>query len=357
MVSVCENKKGRFLPKSFDVAHRLCFVIHDVMCQIITSGEEGNFFTTTIELKNKNEREALNNIDDFFALLESEERFEDRAEILRTVVLPAVLSDMMHCIFESLESSRKAKLGVSYMLIRKPLQESLYLLESVVLDESDFAKKLVEDPLKLRPSNAGGVEDHGRRIKKVLEIISETPRLDADYIAQLRYDKKKEDSFDGACNHAMHLFTQHEAIRTENLNINFIFSGWEEKITQWSYFYSRLPYLLFYTHKMVEHIVERIVPTSQEYLDDIQRRLSALIILWWEGIDEQYTCDQLMIFVKETESWLKKHCKSAGHRIPNNKDLWRMSKTGAFPKENIFSVKARALKYEARAAINKIYAN
>jgi hypothetical protein len=356
VVSASKNNKRRFLPEEFDIAHELCFVIHDVMVQIIKSGEEGNFFTTMIDLKNDHELETLDKTDDIFTWLETEGRLDDRAKILKTTVLPAVLSDMMHCVFESLESSRKAKLGISYMLIRKPLQESLYLLEAVVLDEYDFAEKLAADPLKLRSQNAGGVEAHGRRIKKVLEIIGESARLDADYIAQLRYDKKQEDSFDGICNHAMHLFTEHKAIRTEKLNINFIFSGWDQKLAQWAYFYSRLPYLLFYTHQMVEHIVESIAPTTQEYLDDIQRRISALTILWWESVDEHYTCDQLMIFVKETESWLNEHCTSAGYSIPDKTDLLRMSETGAYPKENILSVKTRDIKYKFHAAINKMTA-
>lgn len=357
MVSVSQNKKGRFLPKKHDIAHELCFVIHDVMVQIIKSGEEGDFFNTTVNFSNDHERDSFELTDDIFSWFESEERLDDRARVLRTTVLPAVLSDMMHCVFESLENSRKAKLGITYMLIRKPLQESLYLLESIVLDEYDFAEKLSDDPLKLRSHTAGGVEPHGKRIKKVLEIIGESDRFDSDYIAKLRYDKKQEDSFDRVCNHAMHLFTQHPSIRTEKLNINFVFSGWSQKLTQWSYLYSRLPYLLFYTHQVVENIVEKIAPTTQQYLDDIQRRISALILLWWDGVDENYRCAQLEKFVNETESWLVSHCKSAGYKIPNAKDLHRMSKGGAFPKEGAFSAKLRNIKYWLVAAKNRKAAN
>jgi len=327
------------------------------MVQIIKSGKEGKFFTTTINFKDKHERELLENTNDLFDWLDATKRFDDRAKVLKTVVLPAILSDMMHCVFESLESSRKAKLGISFMLIRKPLQESLYLLEAIVLDELDFAEKLAKNPLMLRSHNTGGVEPHGRRIKKVLEIINETQRFDADYIAQLRYNKAHEDSFDGVCNHAMHLFTQHKAIQTEKLNINFIFSGWDQKLTQWSYLYSRLPYLLFYTHQVVEHILETIIHTTRDYVDDMKRRISALTILWWESLDELYTCDQLMNFVNETESWLNDHCTSAGFRIPNSKDLLRMYRTGAFPKESRLSVKKRNVNYKIHAAINKMNAN
>nr|VFK50993.1 MAG: hypothetical protein BECKTUN1418D_GA0071000_100418 [Candidatus Kentron sp. TUN] len=332
MLSISENKKGGFLPEAHDIAHTLCFVIHDAMVQIIKSGEEQNVFTTRISLKTDNEVESLEEMGDIFLWLEIEKRFDDRAKILKTYILPFVLSDMMHCVFESLESSRKAKLSISYMLIRKPLQESLYLLEEIVLDELDFSEKLATDPLKLRPSNASSIENHVQRIRKVLEIIGESTRFDANYIAQLRYEKRQEDSFDRICNKAMHLFTERRSIRTEKLNINFIFSGWDTKLAQWSYLYSRLPYLLFYIYKVVEYILGGIAPTTQKYLDDIQRRISALIILWWESVEERYKCHQLTDFAKETKFWLYEHCKSSRYRRPENKDLLRMYKTGAYPK-------------------------
>lgn len=356
LVSSLKNKKNSFLPEEFAIAHELSFIIHDVMAQIIKSGEEGNFFTTTIDFENDDESESLKNSDDIFAWLEAENRFSDRAKVLKTSVLPAVLSDMLHCIYEALETSRKGKLSISYMLIRKPFQESLYLLESIVLDELDFSQKLAEDPLQLRSKNARGLNAHAKRIQKVLDILNESSRFDATYIAQLRYDKMREDSFDGICNHAMHLFTEHKAIRTEQLNINFIFSGWDQKISQWSYLYSRIPYLLFYTLQIVEYIVMSIAPTTQEYLDETQRRISASIVLWWKYIDENYKCPQLEIFVQATESWLNEHCQISGYAIPTEKDLWRMSKIGAYPKEKVLSVKKRNMRYKIHAAMNRMTA-
>jgi hypothetical protein len=164
--------------------------------------------------------------------------------------------------------------------------------------------------------------------------------------------KNKEDSFDGVCNLAMHLFTEHKAMRTDPLNINFIFSGLGQKLTQWSYLYSRLPYLLFYTYQIVEYVVAKIAPTSQEYLDDMQRRISALILLWWDNFDENYVSPPLEVFVQETQKWLNEHCENSGFRIPTKKDLLRMSKTGAYPNESALDVKKRDIKYHIHAALN-----
>ena len=90
---------------------------------------------------------------------------------------------------------------------------------------------------------------HANRIRKVLATLRDHRGYDAEYLAQLRYDKNAQDGFDGVCNKALHLFTGHDAIRTEPLNINFIFSDLDSMVTQWSYLYSRLPYLLSYIHK------------------------------------------------------------------------------------------------------------
>lgn len=184
MTSTSKNKKGRFLPNEFNVAHDLCFVIHDVMLQIIKSGEEGNFFITKIDLLD-GEAEEINDTDDIFSWLEKKNRVKDRARILVSTILPAVLSDSLHCIYEALESSRKAKLGVTYILIRKTLQESMYVLESIILNKLHFAETVANDPLRLRPKNAGGVEGHEKRINEVLEVIGEGKRLDSSYIAGL----------------------------------------------------------------------------------------------------------------------------------------------------------------------------
>ena len=82
-------------------------------------------------------------------------------------------------------------MAVAYMLLRKPLQESLYLLESMALDETDFVNKLSTDPLFLRPKNGGGPEGHARRISKVLSKIGLDEAIDSQYISELRYDKKR----------------------------------------------------------------------------------------------------------------------------------------------------------------------
>lgn len=349
---VIRKAKGGHLPKEFDAAHDLCFVVHDYLAQFIVSGEDAGVFSTSIVLENIHEQELLEAMDDIFGWLDATKKLEDRARLLKTIALPAVLSDLLHCLYEALESSRKAKLNVTYILLRKPIQESLFLIESAVLDGIDFSEKLASDPLKLRPKNAGGIEGHKQRIEAVLTKIGELDRFDAAYLAQLRYDKA-EDGFDGICNLAIHLFTEHKAIRTEKLNINFIFSDWGAKLTQWSFLYSRLPYLLVYMLLIIEFIGNELFPTDPEYLGHSKRQVSALVALWRKELTPEYLTPQLEKFASRTAQDLFSHCKEYGFRKPTQRDLIRMAASGAFPGESAVDVKARFNAFASAADLNK----
>ena len=98
-----------FLPSKYEIAHELCFVIHDVLAQFLVSGEKRGVFFTSIQFNNDADRRSLEQSGDIFEWLEETRRVDERAELLATTVLPAALSDMLHCIYEALTTSRKAK--------------------------------------------------------------------------------------------------------------------------------------------------------------------------------------------------------------------------------------------------------
>lgn len=340
-----KNKNG-FLPKDFFVAHDLCFAVHDIMTQFLVSGEQSRVFTAKLQFSDKSEAASFGAAGDIFEWLETTKRLDDRGRVLKALVLPAVLSDMLHCIYEALECSRKGKLNVTYTLLRKPLQENLFVLESIVLDEAGFAEKLASNPLMLRPHTAGGAEGHARRIQQVLEITGTTDFFDARYLAQLRYEKV-EDGFDGICNKAIHLFTEHKAIRTELLNINFVFSGLEAKGSQWSYLYGRLPYILVYAWRVIEHIGASLCLTHPAYDQDMSRRVAAFVTL--SARHCLHITAELQKFHEAHRSWLLDHCKQMGAPRPLKRDFERMALTGALPGEDPAIVEARHAAFEAMA--------
>lgn len=347
--STLAGRTNTRLPANYWIAHELCFKVHDVMTALLVSGQKQSAFFVELGFRDQADREAFEN-GDLFDWLEKSRRVEERAAILVTTIFPAVLSDMVHCFYEALETSRKAKLTITFMLLRKPLQEGLFLLESVLIDPRDFAEKMTIDPLKLASQGAGGVEVHTKRIQRALELLGDTEFFDAGYLAQIRYSKAASDGFDGICNKAIHLFTSHKAIQTDPLDINFIFSGPDSWVTQWSYVYSRLPYLLVYIHRIVERVCSVIAPTQPEYVDDMNRRISALILLWWDTVEPPYNDMHLQRFVDATRRWLLTHCRQSGYPEPMYSDLTTMAETGAFPGESPTLSAERNLNYERAAA-------
>ncbi|MGR3754476.1 hypothetical protein [Edwardsiella anguillarum] len=328
------------MPNKYQSAHNLCFLIHDIMLQALRSGEAAEIFMTKLKISHEDEV-FLKSSNDVFDWLDVRGRTKDKEKIIRATVLQAVLSDALHCIYEALKCSEKGKLNISYMLIRKPIQETLYLIESLFMDGGEFSKSLSEDPLTLRPKNAGGIDNHIKRVSKVVTLLGCESRFSGDYIARLRYDKNTEDNFDGICNLAMHLFTEHRAIKTKKLNVNFIFSDFDSKLSQWSYLYSRLPYILYYFYIIVECILSTIAKTPNTYILDMQRRITASICLWWEDVDEDYKSDELIKFYTSSKLWLDQHCIENGFNIPDKKDLIYMMNSGAFPNESDELVETR----------------
>lgn len=139
-------------------------------------------------------------------------------------------------------------------------------MEQIIVDRMNFAEELSFDSSRLHSQGAGGLEVHSKRIEKVLTELHLDKTFDEKYIAQIRYNKFNINGFDGLCNKAMHLFTSHGAIKTEPLNVNFVFSNWDDKRAQWSYLYTRLPYLLFYFWQVAEGVCSQIVTTDPIYI-------------------------------------------------------------------------------------------
>ncbi|WDE00342.1 hypothetical protein [Thalassomonas actiniarum] len=314
-------------PSYLEQAHDLCFLNHDILVELLRSGEKNKIFHQQINFLSEEDKKLLEQSNDIFEWFELTGRKLEYVETLRRTVFQALLSDFLHFIYESLSCSRKEKLTVAYALLRKPIQENLLLLEIMAIDINDFSNKLTENPLALRAKNYGGIEGHTKRIQSVLKVLGEEERFNADYLAQLRY-QKSEDGFDGICNKSMHLFTEHKKIKTENMNINQIFSGSESKQTQWHFLYSRLPYLIFYARRLIEHICGTFSKTDPSYLNNIEYRVMAATILWYPNVEDRYKNDNLDKFVDSTVNKLEKTFLDAGKNKPSKKDILRVKDSG-----------------------------
>ncbi|MBL8635097.1 MAG: hypothetical protein JNM40_17850 [Myxococcales bacterium] len=347
------NNRPPFLPSEFIAAHYLCYRNHDIMLEMLRSGEKHGVFNAEYPFRDEADRHSFEESEDIFTWLSETKREEERVDLLRRTIFPAVLSDFLHFVYEALACSGKAKLTVAFALLRKPLQENLHLLESIATDFDSFAAKLATEPHRLSAGGSGGLSAHQKRIDIAINQIDETDRFDGEYLAVLRYDKRNKDSFAHVFDTAIHLFTDNHAIRTEPMNINFIFSDNESRWSQWSYIYSRLPYVLTYARLLFEHVLAAVKKTDPKYIEDMERRLSASTLLWSETISEEYIVPPLTKFINATKSRLDSQCESQGYRVPSARDLDQLADTGRMPGETFLSAYTRNMSYGARATAAK----
>lgn len=320
------------LDSKFEPSHDLCFLIHDIMVQLLNSAESQKAFNQFIDLTDKESKSLDHTEQHIIDWLEENQKYQESSLVIRSTVLPALLSDMMHCIYEALQASRKGKLTISYMLIRKPLQESLFVLESMVLDRKQFIEDFTSDQKKLSPSSVGGIDGHISRIEQVLDKFDSpvSDCFDAKYIAQLRYDKSIDDSFDGICNKAMHLFTSRKTLKTESRNINFIFARGEQFPSLWAFLYSRLPYLLYYIYHLVEHVCTELAPTYPSYLEHMNRWIASKLLIAHPCVEERYKNEHLDKLFISLATWLENDCIANGYVGLDDIDLKKLSETGEY---------------------------
>jgi len=72
--------------------------VHDVMTQLLASGENASAFKMTFEFRDEADRSAFEKAN-VFEWLEQSRRVDEREALLVTTVFPAVLSDMLHCFY------------------------------------------------------------------------------------------------------------------------------------------------------------------------------------------------------------------------------------------------------------------
>ena len=144
----------------------------------------------------------------------------------------------------------------------------------------------------------------------MIATLDQGDRFDAAYLAQLRYNKDAADGFDGVCNKATHLFTAHPAIRTEPLNINFVFSDWDAMLSQWTYLYTRLPYLLTYARLVIERLCATFNLTWPDYIagNGKARFRRRAVLLWAPSVPDDYLNTQISQFVSITRQRLELEC-------------------------------------------------
>ena len=285
-----------FLPKKYEFPHEFCPFLHDILVDIIKSGEPAGAFNASFTLRSEEDVSALR-------ALSGEALWDwllanDYESIVRDVACRqsflALLSDFCHFVFEALGCSRKAKLSVTYALLRKPFKESLFYIEWMLADRTRFLDALLEQgPHQLDVGRAVSEEQKRAIIRKAILATAHPQQHDAAFIYDMRYNKLADYGFDKLWTQATHVVTTQKSIATERQNLNFVFHGEGVKESQWEFLYTRLPILLDYAVDVVEALFSTLVSTDPEWIESMEMRRHAGFVLWHLGMGERSGYDQL----------------------------------------------------------------
>ena len=268
------------IPECFRFSHQFVFFLHDSLVKIIKEGEPKGNFHISFDIKDTDIAEKIegHSGEDLLNILK-ENGYEDECDLLfLKQIYVAVLSDFLQFVYTALKASESGKLSVTYALLRKPLKDNLFILEWMLADTEDFLKKYKSDKSykdlaidKISPEKKMSI------IEKANSKIY-LPIIPSDFIYELRYDKSKEYSFEPAWQKANHLITSCIHYKTEEMNLNFVFSDNYSKDSQWESLYLLLPSLLFYAMQVCYVIYSNLNPKEKIDINFLNRAAIGFVL-------------------------------------------------------------------------------
>ncbi|WP_462394128.1 hypothetical protein [Alistipes indistinctus] len=256
-----EKGEKVFIPRKYRKIHNLCAIIYDQLTEIYTEKNYKALFYTVFNFDQNDvnidqlKNEGIHVLD----WLKINNRNEDIELALTKQIVPALVSDFINFIFESMHCAKRGKMTVAYALLRKPLTDELLILEQILLDRTTFIDKLFHsgNPEDYDPSRKD--IDKKEIIKNILDILDNPFFEDYEFIYDLRYNKASPMGINGISNHALHIVTRDRNYKTENQNLNFIFSQEEDMARYYMQYYFVVPYLLIYAVSIIDKILFSIL--------------------------------------------------------------------------------------------------
>lgn len=226
-----------------------------------------NSFNSLSELKDKERLTNETTPYEYFDWLIENGKQDILENILCKKLLISITGDMLSFLHTGLNCSLNGITNVAYANFRKPLKDNLTLLERIYVDPSDFIKIYYVDgnPKKYDPSNGSlNKKELIDRVFNKMDTSTFGGVLDKELIHQLRFDKSNYNSFDPLSNLALHIVTNDKNYKTEDKNLNFIFSSKEDLKSHWEHIYYFMPYLMTYIFCIIDEIAFSLIDLNKE---------------------------------------------------------------------------------------------
>ena len=270
------------LPRRFQYPHDFAMFLHDCIAYDVKSLARANLLTVSVKFPDGSSPEIAPRTDEnTYDWLYRVGRIDVIDELNYKAVFHAIAADFCNFILEGLRASAKGKLAVAYSLFRKAFRDNLFYLEWLTANPQDFLERFrsggadASDVTKL-------TEDQKREIIEKAVQLTRAPGVRAETIYEARYDRRSNTGLGGVWDKALHLITTWKHGKTETNNLNLIFSGQREWETQWANIYWMVPYLLYHTAFVLDHLITSVVDVDESYAESIRIRRAIGYELWAE---------------------------------------------------------------------------
>jgi hypothetical protein len=278
------------LPDQFHFKHQFSLFLHDILVNIIKVGEYNQHFSHKVQLRNEKDIEALESInqEDTFDTFVRMGYSDDMDWVLIKQVYVAVLADFVQFVSTALETSTKGQLSVTYSLLRKPFKDNLFILEWILSNPDSYLEKFKSKDSYQEISIDKIKPEEKLKIIESANKKSAIPFLPSDFIYEQRYDKSKPYGFERSWQMANHLVTSYKHHKTEDMNLNFVFSNQEAKLSQWENLYLLLPSLLLYAVNICWSVYLTIQPQSKLIDGHMLSKIAVGYILCTKGTVQEF---------------------------------------------------------------------
>jgi hypothetical protein len=269
-------EKIRSIPIKYVPQHEFCFYLHDMMGHLLVEVESLNIRSATFDLSEVDQRAADEGTDQLIDHLLRSPHRPKAARLMLNHVLVALFSDYLHFVYEGLTALSKRKFAVGISLLRKPFKENLLHISWMLGDSEAYFDKFEADPAMFMESRKTDSALRADIMAKALSKCILSDSFDPGLIERIIFDKDDPRALAPLFDKATHLVTGARALRTEPMNLNFIFKDPRDNDLYQSS-YPAIALILMYSFAIFSSELEKVTPLDIGY---VRRRLLVAFIVY-----------------------------------------------------------------------------
>lgn len=251
------------IPLEYWSSHEFCFYLHDQMLELLVQYEASGahqWVTNAFEEAVRKYGKKAEKID-IVEFLKDKELTPFYKHHLVCHLVFGLTSDMLNFLYESLRCFEKRKFAVAFSMLRKPLKENLLFLSWLLGNEDDFIARFEKN--NYLTLNGLTQEQRQSIFSDAIARLQTSEAFAPDLLEGMLFSKTNPGSFEPIWQRATHLITsQGASLRTEDLNINFIFRDAGDD-DLYEVLYRKLPYVMLYAIQIALECFARILPSNE----------------------------------------------------------------------------------------------